>query len=379
MKKKLNAIDVKILECLGTYGPRNINLIAEKLGISWDTVNYRLERLSTLFSFLASATVHGSNIGFRTAFLLVKSSASFRKVLQKCVKANDYWRYMSQIYGKVEGVFGVYTIPLEHTKDFIRFFHLLKSLRFIEDAQLYWVTGFLTINPSMKWFDIKSGKWLLRWKEWLNEIPHAEAKLPPILKDPENFPLYADYIDIFILSKLEANVMISFKEIAQQLGLTPPAIQYHYNEHVLKRGLISKWAILIRRFESDYDRFIFFFKFKSEEDMARFASSIQDKPFSYSISRIYGENTLITQLIIPSEQFRAFLESLSKLLMNGYLQSYDYLLEDYTKAFARTIPEKNFRNDVWIYNHKKHIRGLMKEVIRTYDIMMIPLVTTQKK
>ena len=50
MAKKLETIDIKILECLDRYGPRNLSLIAKNLGIPRDTVEYRLERMSALFS-----------------------------------------------------------------------------------------------------------------------------------------------------------------------------------------------------------------------------------------------------------------------------------------------------------------------------------------
>ena len=183
MAKKLETVDVKILECLDQYGPRNLSLIAEKLGISRDTVDYRLERMSTFFSLLPTAVVHASKIGMRTAFLFVNSSPRFEEALIKCVKANDYWRYLGQSYGNTKGVLAFYNIPLEHTRNFREFFNLLKSLKFVENSQLYWITGFQTINPTMKWFDPNSGRWILKWKEWINEIALLEPETPCTLME----------------------------------------------------------------------------------------------------------------------------------------------------------------------------------------------------
>jgi len=360
MTKKLETVDIKILECLDKYGPRNLSLIAKNLGISRDTVDYRLERMSTFFSLLPTAVVHASKIGMKTALLFVSSSPRFKETLIECVEANDYWRYLSQIYGNKEGVLAFYNIPLEHTRNFKEFFYILKSLKFVRNSQLLWITGFPAINPTMKWFDPDSGRWILKWKEWINEIAQLEPEMPPTLMEPEDYSIEADYIDMFILSRLEINGRVSLKEIAQKLGLTPAAVSYHYNRHVLKRGLIKKWSIAIRRFEANCDRFFFFFRFDSKEEMGRFALSVQDKPFLYGIGRICGENSLIAHLGLPPGEFRMFLQSLSHLIKMGFLQSYDYLLEDYTTALGRTIPYRYFHKGEWKYNHKGHIRELMK-------------------
>jgi len=360
MVKKLETIDIKILECLDQYGPRNLSLIARNLGIPRDTVEYRLERMSALFSLHPTAVVRASKIGMKTAFLFVSSSPRFKEALIECVKANDYWRYLSQIYGNTEGVLAFYNIPLEHTRNFEEFFYLLKSLKFVKNSKLYWTTGFKTINPTMKWFDPNSGRWILKWKEWINEIALLEPEMPPTFEEPEDYSIEADYIDMFILSRLEINGRASLKEISQKLGITPAAVSYHYNKHILKRGLIKEWNITIRRFEGDSDRFFFFFRFNSEEEMTRFAFSVQDKPFLYGLRRICGENTLIAHLGLPPGEFRTFLQSLSHLIKMGFLQSYDYLLEDYTTALGRTIPYRYFQKGEWKYNHKGHLRELMK-------------------
>jgi len=329
--------------------------------------------MSTFFSLLPTAVVHASKIGMKTAFLFVSSSPRFKETLIECVKANDYWRYLSQIYGNKEGVLAFYNIPLEHTRNFKEFFYILKSLKFVRNSQLLWITGFPAINPTMKWFDPDSGRWILKWKEWINEIAQLEPEMPPTLMEPEDYSIEADYIDMFILSRLEINGRVSLKEIAQKLGLTPAAVSYHYNRHVLKRGLIKKWSIAIRRFEANCDRFFFFFRFDSKEEMGRFALSVQDKPFLYGIGRICGENSLIAHLGLPPGEFRMFLQSLSHLIKKGFLLSYNYLFEDYTKALGRTIPYRYFQKGEWKYNHKGHIRELLKISRKVQKIIELPV------
>jgi DNA-binding Lrp family transcriptional regulator len=249
---------------------------------------------------------------------------------------------------------------------------MLRGLKYIEEADMYWITGFHTVNPNLKWFDPSLGKWLLYWKEWLNEISRLKAEMPDMLLEPQDFPIKADYVDTQILSRLEINGRESLKKIAQRLDLTPPDVSYHFNEHILKKGLIGQWSIIIRRFEDICDRFFFFFSFNSEEKMARFARSMFDKPFVYGVSRICGENTLIAHLIMPSCEFSKFLSCLLELKKRGLLQSYDYLIEDQTKIFGRTIAYEYFKNGEWIYNHQKHIKSL-KKIISIPEVAKLQL------
>ena len=171
--------------------------------------------MSTFFSLLPTAVVHASKIGMKTALLFVSSSPRFKETLIECVEANDYWRYLSQIYGNKEGVLAFYNIPLEHTRNFKEFFYILKSLKFVRNSQLLWITGFPAINPTMKWFDPDSGRWILKWKEWINEIAQLEPEMPPTLMEPEDYSIEADYIDMFILSRLEINgrVTVSYTHL----------------------------------------------------------------------------------------------------------------------------------------------------------------------
>ena len=102
--------------------------------------------------------------------------------------------------------------------------------------------------------------------------------------------------------------------------------------------------------------------------MAKFASSLLDKPFVYSLGKIMGENGLIAHIYLPREEFRKFIEALSKLIKRGFLDTYEYLIEDYAKSQAQTISFEYFKDGVWIYDHKRHLENLKKELMKLKNL-----------
>ncbi|MEA2090455.1 MAG: hypothetical protein U9O89_06855, partial [Thermoproteota archaeon] len=104
--------------------------------------------------------------------------------------------------------------------------------------------------------------------------------------------------------------------------------------------------------------FCFRFNFYNEKDMAKFALSLQGKPFVFSMGKIFGENGLFVQIYLPKKEFRPFVDSLSRLIRNGVLKNYDYVIEDRSKKQLQTISYEFFKDEMWVYNHEEHMREL---------------------
>jgi DNA-binding Lrp family transcriptional regulator len=366
MSKALDLLDIKILEQLGKYGPRNISYIARKLGIPIETARKRVKRLISQFFMALYANVYHTNIGLKKAFVFADALPGYEEVLFKCLKANDFWLYAGRYYGRCEGCYGIYGIPKEHTKEFEEFIHKLEEAEVARNLQFFWSTCLHTVNLTEKWFDPESKTWIFHWDKWIEEIPTKGTELPHTLMDPEDFPTKADYIDILILTELEVNSAVSFRDIAKILNVTPEAVSYHFKNHILKRGLLEKSQVFFLRFDrATSDFFVFIFRFDDKDKMARFASSLLDKPFVHTLGKILGENALITHIYLPRKEFRKFIQSLSELVRRGLLQTYEYIIEDFDVRASQTISYEYFKDGSWIYNHKKHLESLQNLVRNT--------------
>ena len=361
MKPSLDLLDAKILTCLDRCGPRNISAIARKVGIPKETARRRVERLVSRFFVEFLLSVYHTYLGLKKAFVFADAVPGYEDALFDCMKTNDFWLYVGRYYGRREGCYAIYALPVNHLGEFDEFVHELEKTQATQNVQVVWSTCLQTVNATENWFDPDSGGWVLKWDEWVEEISNEGTELPPTLVEPKEYPIKADDIDVVILAKLEADSTRQLKDIAEIVGLTPEAVQYRYHNHILKRGLIEKSQVFFPRFDTAIsDFYVFIFKFDSEVKTARFASSLLDKPFVYGLGKLFGEHALIAHIYLPRQEFRGFMEVLSKLVRRGLIDNYEYLIEDFRRRQGQTISYEYFKDGAWIYNHQKHIEDLNK-------------------
>jgi len=366
MHTAFDTLDLKIIECLGKYGPRNTSYLAKKLGIYHGTMRKRIKRLTSKFFVTFHARIYHTNLGLRKAFVFAEAVPGDEDLLCDCLKSNDFWVYVGPCYGRYEGYYAIYTIPNERRVEFEQFVRELKKTGVASRVQFFWSTSLQTVNSTEKWFNHNHGEWSLPWNEWMQEILTRKAtKLPYTLEDPKDFPLKGDYIDIFILKELEKDANIRLTKIAQMLDLTPEAVLYHYRKHVTEQGLIEGFEVLFYRFDKEVSDFsVFVFKFEDKDKMIRFALSLLNKPFVYTLGKVLGENALVAHILLPRTEYRKFKEVLSKLIKRGFLQTYEYVMEDFGARDRQTISYEFFKDKSWIYDHTEHLKRLHNLVKR---------------
>jgi DNA-binding Lrp family transcriptional regulator len=366
MPKKIDLDDLKILESLGAYGPRNITDVARKIGVEAETLRRKLERIPSRIFFKYQTNVYCTYLGLKKAVVIAEAVSGSENLLLECLRANSFWIYSTRSYGMNEGCIAVYTLPSDHSDDFAQFIQSVAGLGITRSIQTLWSTCFQSVNSKTKWFDRKSGRWVFSWDEWINEINAENTRLPRTLVDPSDYPIMGDECDLFILKELEKNPTISLTRLAEMLGVSPQAVEYHYHKHITKRGLIEGFEVRTFQFDMSFsDMFIFVFKFDDAEKCKKFAVSLLDKPFVGGLGKIINENSLIVDVYLPKLEFRRLIDSLAKLVENDTLLSYYYVILDLAKAKRQTIPYEHFRNKQWIYNHHEHLQKLKETIEKT--------------
>jgi len=368
MRDKLDLLDVRIIEGLGQYGPRNTSEVAEKLRVPRGTVVSRIRRMSPLFNLRMHASVYHTNIGLKKTVVFAKAAPGKEQMLFDCMKKNDFYIYLSRCFGRYEGCVGIYVTPKDQCAEFEQFIQEVKRLGVAEKTELFWSTCFHTVNRTTNWFDKASEEWIFPWNKWIQEIVNQEGNLPYTLVDPDDFPIKADTTDLFILKELEKDATVNLVDIAEKLKMTSQNVRHHYEMHILKKGLIETFQIGIVPFDKAVADMLFFvFKFESKEKLAKFAQSLLDKPFVYIVGKILGENAIISQVCLPRPEFRNFVDSLSKLAREGHLESYDYVFQDSSlgKWSRQTIPYEHFKDGSWIYDYDRYVHGVRSLVEST--------------
>lgn len=357
-QKELDSLDIEILEGLMTYGPRNLAKVARKTNISPTTLHYRLKTLSSHFSLRFFTNIYHVNLGLKKAIIMAECQPGQEELLLRCLKANGFWIYLAPMYGVSQGYVGIYTIPAERTGEFEQFLNELKNVGVARNVQHIWTTSLRRVNLTGTWFDFASEKWSFEFEEWINEILGQSDELPYTLKDPEEFPILTDEVDIFILKELEKNAVVSFSELAKRLGITPQAVKYRYSK-LLRLKLIEGFEIHLYPFQTmPFEAFYFVFNFESHAKFAKFAASLLNKPFVVSLGKILGQNSMIAFFYIPLQEFKGFIKALSKLRALGWLQNFVYVHLDLDKDMRQTFSYEYFEQGSWSYNHKEQISAI---------------------
>ena len=357
-QNRLCSVDLKVLEGLALYGPRNISKLAAKLNMPNATLRRRINYLRSHFSLLLLGTIYHTNIGLRKVVVFAESKPGYEELLYQCLKSNDYWIYASQCIG-VPKCLAIYGIPVGREKEFEEFISKLEELDPICNAKFFWSTCFQNVNVTSEWFDKTSEEWIFPWDSWLKEVLTKKEKLPYTLKNPPDYPQKADWIDIMILKELEKNCAIRLKEIARMADISLQLVKYHFENHVIGEKMFEGHQIVAEHYEGlSADTYYFRFVFKNYENLARFACSLLNKPFVRVVGKVYDRNQLFVQMYLPRQQLSNFIEALSKLVRAGFLDTYEYVIQDLTKTRRETIPYQFFKDGNWLYEHEKFLEKL---------------------
>jgi len=352
---KLREVDVRVLEGLGLRDPRNKTKLAADLGMTRESLSYRIRRLQSHFSLFLQGNVYHTNIGLRKVFLDCEAKPGYENILYDCLKANDYWLYATQCL-TVPRSLATYGIPAGKESQFQSFVDQLSSLDFTRNIVVSWSTCIHTVNATGTWFDPDSETWSFPWQSWIREVETIkEGELPYTLKEPEAYEQLADYTDIFILKELEKNCTVKLKDIARKLGISLQLLRYHYLQHVLKKQMFEGQQILADHYRGlDPQTAFVRYSFSDYPKLDRFALSLITKPFVRAIGKVYRENRLFTRVYLPNAQVREFLRALSTLVQEGLVDTYDCCIEDMSTTQRQTISYEYFKDKTWEYDPRKY-------------------------
>lgn len=365
--KPLDALDVRILEGLGVYGPRDLMFLAKKLDVNRGTVWKRVRHLSSLHLLRLHANVYHTNLGLKKAIVIAWAVPGKEDLLFDCLRVNDYRVYISRSFGVSEGCIAVYTIPENHIPEFKEFIGEIELAGLTKSVELMWSTCFQSVNLTSNWFDMKSETWVFPWDEWRQEVARQGTDLPYTLVDPKEFTMKADETDLFILKELEKDAATDSVDIAKKLGTSRQVVDYHYKTHVLKRGLIENVQVNVAPFDQkgSSEPVFLTLKFGDGKRLAKFARSLLDKPFAHTVGKVLGEHALVAYLhFLSRKDFRSFMGTLSRLVRDGFVSDYSLALLDFERTWRETVRHDLFKHKSWVYNHEgylKQVRELVKK------------------
>ena len=352
--KTLDPINAKILEGLGKYGPRNIRFLAKSICLPPTTVGFRINRLMNEGYLRINANLDHPKLGLMKAVLLVDTLPKFEEIFWRAIENLGFWTYITRCYGKFDGIYALFAFPAEQKRKLEDYFDEVMRAEALANYLFFWITNPYTMPPSFLWFDFQEKGWNFRWQEWVEEILSASEGLPESLEDPEEYPITVDEIDLLILKELEKDGTVEFTKVADTVDLTPEGVRYRYFKHIIERNLIVDYDIAIFPYPPQISSMhSFIIDFENENALAKFANSLQNKPFIVSYAKVIQKNSVVVHTYTPKMEFPNFIRSLNRLAEEKLVKDFFHVTLDFTSFKRQTISYEFFKDGTWIYDQKR--------------------------
>jgi len=334
-KSQFNDEMIRMTESLIQIGP-NVNEISRHIKVFKETLRYRYKKLLLEEGFVISAITNYSKLGLQRFIMIAKiapifepQSAALLSAMSELCYLHSYWQTIP------DGATIMHvTVPKGLGKECISLYKRLKDIGLFTQLEIH---GFEKVrNPPMKpeYYDFGRGTWAFDWPS-----PEVVINYHPFAGVSEDVEKY-DMTDLLILKELDKDATRTMKQISEIVKVSRKTIEFHYNNHVLKRGLIRGYRLYWRRARDDssvgkivkmphnYVDVGVLLTGATEAERAELASLLNRTPFLWgeaSEPDYYGE------LFIPVHMYIEFLEYLKSFSQGVAAKMRLYVL-DYNRG-----------------------------------------------
>lgn len=363
--KMLDPTNAKILEGLGKCGPRNILALAKSIGLPPTTVTFRIKKLVKEGLLKIMANLDYSKLGLMKAVLIAEAKPGQEKKLQQVIDNLDYWIYITRCYGKYDGYYAAFAFPARYEKELKEYLDKAAQLKAFTRHIFYYTTNFPEVAPNFDWFNFQSKSWNFRWERWIDEVQNASERLPQKIMEPKTYSIRVDETDILILKELEKDGTAKFTKLAEMTNITPQGVRYRYRRHILERDLIIDYEVATLPYPlQTSDMCSFIIDFENEEKLAKFANSLQNKPFIITYGKAIGQHSLVIHMYTPKTEFSKFIDSMNRLTEKRLIESFLYVTLDVASFRRQTISYEFFKENKWTYDYEKKLERLKEVTVK---------------
>ncbi len=361
--ESLDSIDAQILTELSSLDPRNISDLARAVKRPIETVRYRYNRMARILNLKLTSYVVYSKLGLKRLSTFCFLNPKNVKTVGKALENLDYWTYLARFYGVTEGYYGIYALPAEHSDFLVKYLATMSQAGLINRLVVHATGDPHVLAANFKGFDFSDHTWRFEWAKWLGELERDSQQTAAGLADPQDFSPSADRVCTRVLEKIEDNSSTSFVEIANDIGLTPQDIRYHYFRHIMGRGIVSGFRPTILPYPRNVaNTYTVFLKFHNTQSMVNFADWLSTTFLAMNYVKVIGEDSLIAHTYIPTVEEIKMHDFLFQMFETGYIDDYYYVPIDVQTFKGWSIRPEKFDGEAWQLNQETYLGGL-REII----------------
>lgn len=357
--KMLDPINANIITSLSKFGPRNTSLLARYLKLPATTVAFRISKLIKNGFLQIRTNLDHSKLGMMRAVLVAETAGGLKGKLREAVENIGYWTYITNCYGKLNGIYALFAFPAEYKGRLEAYLREAARSNAMSDHVFFWTTNLCEVARNFDWFDFEKKSWNFQWQQWIAEILKASEKLPKTLVEPNEYQILVDETDLLLLKELEKDAFVEFTKIAKVLGMSPQGVRYRYYKHVMKHGLIADYQIAVFPYPllvSDVCSLIV--HFRNEAALAKFSNTLSNIPFILSYGRIIGRNSLLIHSYTPKTEFPNLINSLNSLAKSNLITDFSHVNLEIPSFSRQTVSYEFFKDKSWTFDYEERLKRL---------------------
>lgn len=353
----LDEENIKILETMKQYGPRNLQQIARKSKLPYTTVYGRVSKLQSLNALTTHIHPSYSKIGLARVLVLARPFPGKELLARDALRAPGYWLKINRCTGEPNGYYSQHAVPASNVQDFRLYLDQLVARGVVKDYQMLSLGESHSPLPNFEYYDPKERSWRFEWQQWAQVIKSGRSSEPrkPTTSSKDGF----DKKDLIILKELMLDGRVTLASLSKLLGMTLPATKYRF-DRLVEQGFIADWVIDVLPFIPEVSDLIDLRLDFANETFARNAEKLFSKtPFVITITPVLGLNSLAVRIYIPRQEMTNLMSFVSSLARDEVLAGYSYVHLDPATQLTQTIAYKNYADETgWHYDNREYLQSV---------------------
>jgi DNA-binding Lrp family transcriptional regulator len=353
-------LEARIIETIGSAGPRNVSKISRMTGVHPETIRYKMKRRFVNRGFRFQAEVDYRKLGLTLYWGRFVVSPAYYRSATMLFRALNHAAYLIH-YSKIlpEGYFvGLFAIPTGREDEFAGMLENLRKRKAIVGLSLDRVLAQRHKPMETSFFNFRKGRWEVDWTKV------RESRGTPLTAEKDRTEMLADYADMLIINELQKDARQHIVEIARKLKINPKTLEYHYRAHVMKNKLIPGFSVRwISDMQEPLERSTVTIRLTFRGLDANRYKAVQGVmckiPYLW-VEDMLDAGSYLATLTVPLKDFGPTLKYLNDELQflggeveMGYLSVAD--------SFNYTIPYHMFEKGKWQFDAKKMESSVLKE------------------
>lgn len=354
-------LEARIIEAVGTAGPRNVAQISRMTGVHQETIRYKMNQRFVRKGFRFQANVDYLRLGLRLHWGVLAVSpphsdaaTRFFRPLSKFAYLVHFAKIMPQ--GHFEALFA---LPEGKTAEFAALLASLKRHGIVSEFSLDSVSAHRHKSMDPTFYSFRRDRWEVDWDRV------SGLKAVPLAPMRHQSGVHVDGTDVLIVKELQKDARQPVVGMGRKLKIPAKTLEYHYRTHVVGESLVSGYRV---RWMKDTDQPLsrttapirVAFRGLDREQYERVQSTMNRLPYLWSEDRLES-GTYIATLAPPLSDVVPTMSYMNREM--GFLgEQVEVGFLSAEESYNYTIPYEMFSRDGWQFDAKKMEHGVLREL-----------------